>query len=270
MEVGLLSAFVGGLLTLLSPCSAMLLPAFFSYAFVSPRELLARTAVFYLGLVTTLVPMGILAGSLGSFVTAHRDDVVAVASWVVIVLGAVMVLGVRVPALARTGGEQGVSGLSVYALGTVYGLAGVCAGPLLGAVLTLAGLGGSPLWGAVVLFVFAAGMVGPLVVLALLWQRAPWVRALVRPRELRLGRWRNAWTNVVGGLLTIGVGVLLLRTGGTADLAGVLGATEQFRLESWAMDRTESVPDWAVAAAALAVLAVVFGVRRRAGSRQRT
>lgn len=36
MVVGLLGALVGGVLTLLSPCSVMLLPAFFSYAFTSP------------------------------------------------------------------------------------------------------------------------------------------------------------------------------------------------------------------------------------------
>lgn len=57
MDIGLLGAFLGGVLTLLSPCSAMLLPAFFSYAFADPRELLTRTGVFYLGLITSLVPL---------------------------------------------------------------------------------------------------------------------------------------------------------------------------------------------------------------------
>lgn len=71
MEIGLLGAFLGGVLTLLSPCSVMLLPAFFSYAFSSPRQLLSRTGIFYLGLITTLVPLGVLAGTLGSYVNQH-------------------------------------------------------------------------------------------------------------------------------------------------------------------------------------------------------
>ena len=39
MDIGYLSAFLGGLLSLLSPCSIMLLPAFFAYAFNSPGKL---------------------------------------------------------------------------------------------------------------------------------------------------------------------------------------------------------------------------------------
>src|SRR5690625_6928245 len=80
MEIGLLGAFLGGILTLLSPCSAMLLPAFFSYAFTGPKELVARTGVFYLGLVTTLAPLGVLAGTLGAFVNEHRFTFVTIRS----------------------------------------------------------------------------------------------------------------------------------------------------------------------------------------------
>ena len=87
MSLGLLGAFAGGVLTLLSPCSAMLLPAFFSYAFTSPKELLGRTFIFYLGLVTTLVPLGILAGSVGAFVAGNREAVVAVAATIICVMG---------------------------------------------------------------------------------------------------------------------------------------------------------------------------------------
>ena len=56
VEVAYLAAFLGGVLSLLSPCSALLLPAFFAYAFQSRRRLLAKTVVFYVGLATTLVP----------------------------------------------------------------------------------------------------------------------------------------------------------------------------------------------------------------------
>jgi cytochrome c biogenesis protein CcdA len=56
VEVAYLAAFLGGVLSLLSPCSALLVPAFFAYAFQSRRRLLAKTVVFYVGLATTLVP----------------------------------------------------------------------------------------------------------------------------------------------------------------------------------------------------------------------
>lgn len=269
MDVGLASAFAGGVLTLLSPCSVMLLPAFFSYAFSRPRVLIARTGVFYLGLVTTLVPLGVLAGTLGAFVARHRQAVVVVAAVIVVVLGALMLTGRGIPLLRSPGraAADGTSTAAVFALGTVYGIAGVCAGPLLGAVLTLAGLGGNALYGGIVLLVFAGGMALPLLLLALLWGRLPFVRALVRPQELQLGRLRTTWTNVVSGLLTIAIGVLLLVTGGTADLGGILGATDQAALETAAARAGERVPD-ALVVAVVAILAAVGWLVGRLGGRR--
>lgn len=265
MNPTLIGAFAGGVITLLSPCSVMLLPAFFSYAFTSPTKLLARTGVFYLGLITTLVPIGVLAGSVGAFVNDNRSMVVTVASWIVIALGVVMVAGITIPlpGSSNADGHDATSTTSVYALGTVYGIAGVCAGPLLGSVLTLATVGGSAAHGGLVLLVFAAGMVVPLIVLALVWDRLPWVRVLVRPRGFRIGPWSNTWTGLIGGALTIGVGVLLLVTEGTATLGGVLTVDDQFRLEEWVAGWSEGVPDGAFVAGAVAVLVGVWMLRRR-------
>lgn len=243
MDIGLLGSFLGGVLTLLSPCSAMLLPAFFSYAFASSTALLARTGVFYLGLITTLVPLGVLAGTLGAFVNQHRFTFVTVASIIVIVLGVVMLLNIPLPFLTRSAASEGTSAAAVYALGTVYGLAGVCAGPLLGAVLTVAAVSGNALVGGLITIVFAAGMALPLLVLALLWGRLPFVKRVIRPRELRIGRWRNTWTGLVGGALTIGVGILLLATGGTTALGGVLGVSDQAALEGTILREAGKIPD---------------------------
>ncbi|QKT06585.1 cytochrome c biogenesis protein CcdA [Gordonia sp. X0973] len=268
MELGLLGALLGGMLTLLSPCSVMLLPAFFSYAFASPGQLVAKTGVFYLGLITTLVPLGILAGTLGAFVSEHRTTFVTVAAWVVIVLGVVMVAGIPLPMPSFTGsGADSASSAAVYALGTVYGLAGVCAGPLLGAALTYAAVGGNAVMGGITLMVFAAGMVIPLLVLAFAWDRLPVVRRLVRPREVTVGRWHNTWTSIVGGVLTIGVGVLLLITEGTASLGGIVGATDQYHLESWVARVSGGVSNWVVVAVAVVIAGVAWFFSRDSGRR---
>lgn len=267
MNLSLFGAFLGGVLTLLSPCSVMLLPAFFAFAFTSPGAMLARTAVFFAGLCTALVPLGMLAGTLGAWVNRFRFELVTVAAVVVIVLGLVMLLGVPVPGLLRQQGAESASTAAVFALGTVYGLAGVCAGPMLGAALTFAAFGGSPLFGGIVLLTFAAGMVLPLLLLALLWNRLPVVQKLVRPKELTIGRWRNAYTNIIGGALTVGIGVLLLVTQGGTSLGGVLGATDQAQLESGVMRAPSAVPNWAVLAVFVALAATWIAVavsRRRA------
>ncbi|MEJ6488608.1 cytochrome c biogenesis CcdA family protein [Leucobacter sp. USCH14] len=267
MELGLLGAFLGGVLTLLSPCSVMLLPAFFSYAFTSPGAMLARTGVFYLGLITTLVPLGVLAGTLGAFVNANREGLVLVASIVIILLGAMLLLGIPLPFMRGREGGGGTTALSVYALGTVYGIAGVCAGPVLGAVLTMAAVSGNALLGGVTLLAFAAGMALPLVVLSLMWTRLPFVRRIVRPREVRIGPWRNTWTGIVGGVLTIGIGVFMLVTHGTTTLGGVLGASDQMRLEGWVLEHSRAVPDLVVVGIALALAAIALWWSRRRARR---
>lgn len=266
MDIGLLGAFIGGVLTLLSPCSAMLLPAFFSYAFAEPKVMLARTGVFYLGLITSLVPLGVLAGTLGAFVNEHRFAFVAVASIVVILLGVIMLLNIPLPFLSRAQAVDGTSAAAVYALGTVYGLAGVCAGPLLGAVLTVAAVSGNALSGGIILLVFAGGMTIPLLALALLWGRLPAVKRLIRPREVRIGRWRHTWAGIIGGVLTIVVGVLLLATGGTSALDGVLGVGDQAAVEGAVLAGAGQVPDLLVLGAVLASALVgwlVVRIRRK-------
>lgn len=72
-DIGYLAAFLGGLLALISPCSALLLPAFFAYSVDSAGRLLARTGIFYAGLATTLVPLGAAGSYAGRLFYGHRD-----------------------------------------------------------------------------------------------------------------------------------------------------------------------------------------------------
>ncbi len=254
MELGFAGAFIGGVLTLLSPCSVLLLPAFFSYAFGSPQRIAGRTGVFYLGLLTTLVPLGVLAGTLGVFINTHRNAFVFWASMLIIVFGLIQLVGIPLPFVNRSAAGEGTTTLSVYVLGTVYGIAGVCAGPLLGATLTVAALSSSTLYGGLMMAIFAAGMALPLLVIALIWTSMPGIRSMLKPRELIIGRWRNAWTNIVGGLLMIGMGILLLVTQGTAGLPSILGADDQAALEERAMNSVAEVTDIVAIVVAVAIL----------------
>src|SRR5919202_5962420 len=94
VEVSLLASFLGGLLSLLSPCSALLLPAFFAYAFQSRGELVGRTTVFYLGLCVTLVPLGMGISAISALVYGHRSTLITVSGLVIIVFGVVQIAGV--------------------------------------------------------------------------------------------------------------------------------------------------------------------------------
>lgn len=266
MDIGYTGAFFGGILTLLSPCSVMLLPAFFAYAFTSPSALIGRTLVFYAGLSATLVPLGVFSGSLGSLVTTQRSTLVTVAAAVVIVLGLWQLSGLPVPGFGRTqqAGTDRTSILSVFALGAVYAVAGVCAGPILGSVLMVAALGGNAVYGGVMLALYALGMTVPLFALAAVWKRlGTRGRALVAPKEVALGPWRNTWTMIVSGVFSIAIGLVLILTDGTASLGGMFTIGTQQTAETGLATWAEGVSDlWFVLAAVL-VLAVSFWWHRK-------
>lgn len=273
MDIGYTGALLGGILTLLSPCSVMLLPAFFAYAFTSPAALIGRTVVFYAGLSATLVPLGVFSGSLGSLVTTNRTTLVAVAATVVIILGLWQLSGLPIPGLTRTQGTGAdrTSIVSVFALGAVYAVAGVCAGPILGSVLMVAALGGNPVYGGAMLALYALGMTVPLFVLAALWKRiGTRGRALIAPKEVTLGPWRNTWTMVVSGLFSIAIGVLLLATDGTASLGGMFTISTQQTAESGLATWSEGISDTWFIVAAVVALACVLGWRTLAARRRAT
>ena len=236
MDIGYLGALLGGLLSLLSPCSVMLLPAFFAYAFSNPSTLVARTGVFYLGLITTLVPLGVLAGTVGAFLTQHRATLMLVVALIVIAFGIIQVAGVQLPGFGREG-RRGDAGrvFAVYVLGTAYGVAGVCTGPILGSVLMIAAVGANPVYGGLLLMVYAVGMALPLLLIALAWKR--WgakIRAALRPRTVTIGRWTNSWHAIISGALSIVLGILLLIVARDPEGGGILPIGVQYRLETGA------------------------------------
>ncbi|MEU8563841.1 cytochrome c biogenesis CcdA family protein [Streptomyces cyaneofuscatus] len=265
-DIGYFAAFLGGLLALVSPCSALLLPAFFAYSIDSTSRLLARTGIFYAGLATTLVPLGAAGSYAGRLFYGHRDALVTGAGWLIIALGVAQIVGLgfaskRIAALS--GRIRPTTAFSVYALGAVYGLAGFCAGPILGSVLTVAAVSGSPVYGGLLLAVYALGMAVPLFVLALLWERFDLGRRTwLRGRTVQLGgRFQLHTTSLLSGLFFIGLGALFLVYDGTTALPGLLGVDASFAVEQWAQKLGERVSDAVLLGAVVLVVLLVLGVR---------
>lgn len=270
-QIGLAGGFLGGVLSILSPCSALLLPAFFAYAFGTRRLLLARTGIFLAGLAAVLVPLGAGVGAIGSLVTAHRGTVTLVGGLVVVALGLYTALGggFRLPGVSDASSRvTGCGPLSVLALGALYGFAGFCSGPLLGGVLTIAMTGGSPAYGAAVMGAYAVGMVVPLAVLALAWDALGGSRrAWLRGREVTLGPIRTHTTSLVSGLLFVAVGLLFVLSDGTAALGSIMGVDEQFDLQVTVEQWAARIDDLWFLVAALAVVAVGLAIAVVRGER---
>ena len=227
MDIGFVAAVLGGLLALLSPCSALLLPSFFAYAFRDSGRLLLRTGIFYLGLCLTLVPLGAGSAMVSTLFYGHRDVLITVAGVVIIAFGVAQILGLGFTwgVLARAQGRfaSGRGNLSVLGLGAVYGLAGFCSGPILGAVLTVAATG-TPIRGMLLMAAYGLGMVLPMFFLALLWDRYDLgKRNWLRGRTVRIGPLNTHTTALLSGGLFIGIGALFLAFDGTASMTGLPG-----------------------------------------------
>lgn len=273
-DVSYLTALLAGVLALLSPCSALLLPSFFAYAFASPRALLARTGVFYVGLILTLVPLGAGANFASALFYGQRALLISVAGWSIIGLGVLQLLGrgFAVPGVSRLHGwvmgREGDRWISTLMLGAVYGLAGFCSGPVLGAILTVAATQESPLAGGALLAVYALGMTVPMFAMALLWDRYDLGRRRwLRGRTMTLGPISTHTTSVAAGLLFITMGALFLRFDGTAGLTESFGLGDTTDLEFAAQVAVSTwgaaVPAWAPPLF-IAVVAAVVAWKRRA------
>lgn len=269
-----IAAFLGGILTILAPCAVMVLPAFFSYAFQGARALIGRTALFWLGLVVALVPLGAAFGASGAFITEHLTLFSRIAAGVVIVFGLleIFAIDIALPRFTRkeTSAQLGsspkdlTSPWAIFALGAGYGFAGIgCAGPILGAILVTAGFGASPAHGALLMVAYASGMAVPLLLLAALWKAGGLSqRAWMRPRPLRIFGRHTTWTNLVSGVLLVALGVAMTWSDVFANpLSALISPARLASTEEAIMRYTSAVPLWAILIALAAVLGAAWMLR---------
>lgn len=275
MEIGLVTAFLGGVLALLSPCSALLLPAFFAATIGTRLRLLVHGAVFYVGLIVTLVPFGMGIGALGALLIDHRDLIINVTAVVLVVLGILLALGIgfdlsrAMPGANRLQARAGASSglLRTFLFGAAGGVAGFCTGPILGAVLTLSLGRGGAWFGGLMLAVYAAGMVVPLLVLAVLWTRlGERGRSALRGRTVTIAGRELHTTSLVTGVIIATVGVLFWWTNGFIDLPSPVPTS----VTSWLQERSGVLAgpwtDVLAIVAVAAVILVVWARRRASGS----
>lgn len=266
IEVGLFGALLAGVLSLISPCSALLLPAFFAYAFDSLRHLVFKTLIFLAGLITVLVPIGAGVGSIGAFMVDHRSTIILIGGIIIIALGIYTFFGggFSLPLSNLSSKAKGSGPGSVFFLGAVYGFAGFCAGPLLGAVLTTAAVSASVWYGAAIMAAYAVGMAIPLFVLALLWEKMD-LGTKMRPKPIKIGPFTTHLVSMISGALFIAIGFLFIFSHGTSAWGGPLSTDAQARIQEWVMqfahlsDLTLAI----IVLVALIIIVLILGLREK-------
>ena len=269
MDISLISAFIGGILALLSPCAALLLPAFFGSTVGAGSRLILHGLIFYVGMLLVLIPLGMGAGTLGALFTSHRGAIVLVASAILIVLGIVQFFGFGFdPAkmlpgadAARQRSAQATGWTKTFLLGATSGIAGVCAGPILGAVLTLAATKGSFVLGGIMLAVYGAGMVVPLFIIAALWTRVGTrTRSVLRGGSVSFFGRRLPIMSMVTGVLMVAVGIVFWMTNGLVSAPSLVPTTTLAHAQEWVSSWSSTTTD-IIVVCVLAVLAIALWFR---------
>jgi cytochrome c biogenesis protein CcdA len=212
-----LASFLAGMVALFAPCCiSVMLPAYFASSFATKRALVAMTFVFAAGLGLIILPIALGAAAIGSLVTAHHLVFYLAGGGLMLGLGLYMLVGGKLmlpmPAMST---RRGSGPLAVLSLGTFSGVASSCCAPVLAGVAALSGASGS-FGNALILGVaYVFGMVFPLFVIALLWDRFNWgeSRLLAGKRFsfVAFGRRLSVHsTALASGLILIAMGVVVI------------------------------------------------------------
>ncbi|MGE5288591.1 MAG: cytochrome c biogenesis CcdA family protein [Micromonosporaceae bacterium] len=275
-----LAAFFAGGVALFAPCCIVFLaPGYLALAARNRRgRLLPLTFVFTAGLALVLVPITLGISLVAADIARFHAPLYYAGGALMLALAALTISGRMwsmprfLPAPDTSRGDSA----SFFALGVFSGIASSCCAPVLAGVMTLSALSGSAIGGTLLGLAYVFGMVFPLFVMALAWDRFHLDRrrfGAARPVRLRIGRHAIATSTVnlaVAAGFTVMAGFIFYLAGagrmtggpGFQVAIGHLLARVFRRIEIW----TAPVPE-AVLGVALLALAAVFAVAALRGIR---
>lgn len=212
----ILAAFFAGGVALFAPCCIVFLaPSYLAGAVKNARwRLLPLTFIFAAGLAVVLVPitlgMSLLAGAIAQYhVALYWAGGLMMISLALLALSGKMW---SLPSFLRAPDTTRGDTASFFALGVFSGIASACCAPVLAGVMTLSVLSGSPIGGLALGVAYVFGMVFPLFVMALVWDKARLGdRKLLQARVVQL---RVAGRTLVTNTLNIAVAVGFVVMGG--------------------------------------------------------
>lgn len=265
-----LAAAIAGVVALFAPCCiSVMLPAYFASSFKNRRVLTAMTFLFGAGIATVILPLAMGASALRRLFTTQHTVIYVAGGLFMLGLAAYTLLGgeLHLPMPGRRAGGRG-GPLSVYSLGVFSGVASSCCAPVLAGVIALSSVASSFGLALALGVSYVFGMVAPLFLISLLWERYDWRSSrLFRPRAFayRIGPLRRTitGTTLASGLLLAVMGAATLYVGLAYDsmpAASGWQARLSADLEHYGRVVTEALawaPGWAAAVVLLVAVALL-------------
>ncbi|PLC48100.1 cytochrome C biogenesis protein [Pollutimonas subterranea] len=220
--IGLLTAFVAGIASFLSPCVLPLVPGYLSYIAGGSMEsgassakaraarwrTLGLSACFVLGFSLVFLILGASITAIGRLFLSYRYELNIVAGVIIVVAGLLIMGVVRAPVWTQRyyrfepGAGVGGNPWSATVLGMAFGFGWTpCIGPVLGGILVLGATSQSVGQGMLLLGIYALGLGVPFLLSA--YFMAPFMRRLGALR--RTGRYLQIVTGAILVLMGIAV-----------------------------------------------------------------
>ncbi|MCB2412690.1 cytochrome c biogenesis CcdA family protein [Demequina sp. TTPB684] len=267
----ILAAFFAGGVALFAPCCIVFLaPSYLAGAVKNRRRrLIPLTLIFAAGLAVVLVPITLGVSLLAGAIAQYHEPLYWAGGLLMIALAGLSLSGRMwsLPSFVRAPDTSRGDSASFFTLGVFSGVASSCCAPVLVGVMTLSALSGSAAGGAVLGLAYVFGMVFPLFVMALVWDRARLgEKKFLRAKPVRLKvAGRTLVTNTVNIAVAVTfavMGVFVIALAGESEMTGGTAAQSWAsatltRTFAWTQEALSPVPE-PVQALGLLALAAVF------------
>ena len=213
-----LVSFIGGILSLVSPCTLPLIPVYVGSLsgpeIMQERASARRLAVFFhslsfiIGFSLVFISLGAGAGLIGFAISSHLRLVRWIAGGLLIVFGLFMLASPRISWLnyekrLSSTKSTATGHLRSFVIGLLFALAWTpCAGPVLAGILTLAFSTESAGYGSLLLGFYSLGVAVPFLIVGLVIDSMS--------TFLKHLRRFSAYIYIFSGLLLLAVGILIL------------------------------------------------------------
>ncbi|OGK23464.1 hypothetical protein A3A46_03410 [Candidatus Roizmanbacteria bacterium RIFCSPLOWO2_01_FULL_37_13] len=265
-EASIIASFLAGIVALFAPCCiTFMLPAYFAYTFKQKKAIILMTFVFFFGVATILVPIGLGVAYLTQFFKGYHTQVFYLGGILMLLIAFLSFSGKKLsmpfkqlPLLKKH------DVLSIYVLGLFSGLASSCCAPVLAGVLTLNALSASLFQALILSLTYVFGMVFPMFVIAYFWDSFNWSESkLVRGVMIRFSLFKRTYhihsTNLITGIIFLVIGLYILYLAFSNKITSISPSQSQLIAyltiaQKKILTLTQSIPDWA----ALTILLVVI------------
>lgn len=258
-ETSILASFLAGILALFAPCCVtFMLPSYFAYAFKQKRWMILMTFIFYFGVATILVPIGLGIAFLSQLFKSYHREVFYLAGIFLLFLSYLSFTGktLSIPFHKNPPSAKKKDWISVYGLGVFAGLASSCCTPVLAGVLSLTALSANMFQALVLSLTYVFGMVFPLFLMAYFWDRFHLGESTLMKSVA--GRFKESG-NLIAAVIFFVMGVYTLYLAATNQITSV--SPSQTRLVAFftifqkkILEATSGIPEWVFLAVLLIIL----------------